>query len=264
MLVLLVALCDAAGAADTKPMTAQVWLAAVPQLPSTAESAYAEWTDVSGELRPGPAFEKVTAGIKAQTLDLSRPYQSTAGAGGASSAHDQALVSQITVFPATATVVQNVQATRTAQAALVQKWRAELNTLEQRRLQERSALPACRNEAGAPSQIAIRDVERAFAEQRIAVANRYLAQYQTLVAQLKSAVAPRIEHGDSALAAWSRLRNARLKVELAPAAHGAASDALQDVELVQSFIEEASKLAARPVAERHALERVYAQASGCG
>lgn len=263
MLVFLVALWDVAGGADTKPMTAQAWLAAVPSLPSTAEEAYAEWTDVSGALRPGPAFQKVTDGIKTQMLDLSRPYQSTTGAGGPMSAHDQALVSQVTVFPATVAVLQNIQATRTAQVALMQEWRAELNTLEQRRLRERGALPACHNEAGAPSQIAIRDVERSFAQQRIAVATRYLAQFQPLVAQLKSAVAPRIEHGDSALAAWAQLRNVRIKVELAPVAHGAESDALQDVGLVQNFIEDVSQLAARPVADRRALDRVYAEAGGC-
>jgi hypothetical protein len=264
VLVFLFALCDTgAGAAGTKPMTAQAWLAAVPPLPSTAEAAYAQWTDIGGTLKPGPAFEKVSDGIKTQMLVLARPTQAAGGTGAPLSAHDQALVSQVTVFPSSAIVLQNIQATRTAQAALLQKWHAELNALEQHRLQERSALPACHNEAGAPSQIAIRDVERSYAQRKIAIAARYLAEFQPLVAQMKLAVAPRIEHGDVVMAAWAQLHDMGTKAQLAPFAHGTESDALQDVGLVQNFIQDTSLLAARPVAERRALERVYAQAGGC-
>jgi hypothetical protein len=264
ILVLCFALCDAAaGAAGTKPTSAQAWLAAVPELPSTAEAAYAQWTDISGTLKPGPAFEKITEGIRTQVQVLSRPTQAEGGTRSPSSAHDKALVAQVTAFPATATVLQNIQAVRTAQTALVQKWRAELNALEQHRLRERGALPACHNEAGAPSQIAIRDVERAYAQRKIAIAARYLAQFQLLVAQLKGAVAPRIEHGDQVMAAWAQLHDAGIKAQLGPAAHGAAADALQDVLLVESFIQDTSLLAARPEADRKALERVYAQAGGC-
>jgi hypothetical protein len=264
MLVLLIALGDtSAGGAGTKPMTAQAWLAAVPELPSTAEAAYAQWTDISGTLKPGPAFEKVSDGVKAQVVVLSRPTQAETDTRGSASAQDRALVAQITVFQATATVLQNIQAARIAQASLVQKWRAELNALEQHRLQERSALPACHNEASAPSQIAIRDVERAYAQRKIAIAARYLAQFQPLVTQLKLAVAPRIEHGDRVMAAWAQLHDAGIKAQLGPAAHGAAADALQDVVSVENFIQDASLLAARPEADRKALERVYAQAGGC-
>jgi hypothetical protein len=265
MLVFLLALCDtAAGAAATKPMTAQAWLAAVPPLPSTAEEAHAQWTDSGGTLKPGPAFERVSDGIRTQVTVLSRPTQGGGGGTrGSLSAPDQALVAQITVFPSAATVLQNIQATRAAQAALVQKWRAELNALEQHRLQERGALPACHNEAGAPSQLAIRDVERSYAQRKIAIAARYLAQFHGLVTQMKLAVAPRIEHGDAAMAAWAHLHDAGIKAQLAPLARGAATDALQDVGLVQNFIQDTSLLAARPVADRNALERVYAQAAGC-
>jgi hypothetical protein len=262
MLVCVAALCNlAAGVVGTKPTTAQTWLAAVPKLPTTSEDAYAQWTDVGGTLKPGVAFQKVSDGIKAELLALSRPAPPPERGG--LSKHDQALVSQITVFPSTASVLQNIQAARTAQAALLQKWHAELNGLEQHRLQDRSALPPCHNEAGAPSQIAIRDVERSYAQQRAAIAAKYLAAFQPLVTQMETAVAPRIEHGDSVLAAWAQLRDTGTKAELAPVAHGVEGDALQDVGSVQSFMEDISQLAARPVADRKALERVYAQASGC-
>jgi hypothetical protein len=65
------------------------------------------------------------------------------------------------------------------------------------------------------------------------------------------------------MAAWAKLRNAAKKAELAPVAHGSESDALFDVALIQSTIEEISKLAARPISESRALERVYARAQGC-
>jgi hypothetical protein len=262
MLVCLIALCDsAAGAVGTKQMTAQAWLAAVPPLPTAAADAYAQWTDVGGTLKPGPAFQKVSDGIRTEVMALSRPTQPTGHSGA--SKHDQALVSQVTVFPSTASVLQNIQAARTAQAALLQKWRAELNALEQHRLQERGALPPCHNEAGAPSQMAIRDVERAYAQQRIAIAGRYLSEFQPLVTQMKTAVAPRIEHGDSVMAAWAQLRDPGIRAELAPVAHGAESDALRDVGSLQIYIEDVSQLAARPVADLNALQRVYVQAAGC-
>jgi len=261
--VCLAVLATAAWAAGSKSMTAQDWLAAVPPLPATAEDAYAQWVDVSGSLRPGSAFEKVADGIKAQSMALARPTQSGAAAGGALSAHDQALVASIAAFPDSAVVARNTQAARTAQEALLQKWRAELATLEQHRLLERSALPACRNEAGAPSQLAIRAVELSYARQKLAVAKRYLSLFQPLVAQMKAAVTPRIQHADAAMAAWSQLHNAGAKTQLAATARNAQTDALQDVGAVQEFIEQISQMAAKGVEEKNAMERVYALAQGC-
>jgi hypothetical protein len=80
---------------------------------------------------------------------------------------------------------------------------------------------------------------------------------------MKTAVAPRIEHGDSVMAAWAQLHDPGIRAQLAPLAHGAQSDALRDVELVQNYMEDASLLAARAVADLNAMERVYAQAAGC-
>jgi hypothetical protein len=214
-------------------------------------------------LKPGAASDQVSDGIKAEVLSLSRPVQPPIGSGGPLSAHDQVLTGKISVFPDTAAVLQKIQAARAAQAALLQKWHADLNALEQHRVQARGALPSCHNEAGTPSQASIRDVEQSFSQQKIEIAVRYLAQFQPLLEQLLVAVSPRIEHGDTVLDAWTKLRGQSKKAELAPIAHGSESDALLDVALVQNSIQDVSKLAARSISERNALGRVYANAKGC-
>ncbi len=81
--------------------------------------------------------------------------------------------------------------------------------------------------------------------------------------ELLAAVSPRIAYSDATLRAWNQLSNPFKRAELAPVAHGAESDALLDVALIQSYIQEASKLAARSIAERNAMQRVYANARGC-
>ena len=257
------ALCSVARAVSPTPMSAQAWLSHVPPLPATADAAYAQWVDISGNLKPGPASDQVSDGIKAEVLSLARPVQPPAGANRPLSARDKALIETISVFPDTGGVLQKIQAARTAQAALLQTWHAELNQLEQRRVRTRGALPACHNEAGAPSQAAIRDLEQSFTQQKIEIAVRYLAKFQPLVEQLLAAVSPRIEHGDAVMDAWTRLRSPGKKAELAPVAHGSESDALLDVSLIQGYIQEVSKLAARPISERNALGRVYVHAKGC-
>ena len=257
------ALCSEVQAASPTPMSAQGWLSHVPPLPATADAAYSQWVDISGSLKPGPASDQVSDGIKAEVLSLSRPVQPPAGPGAPLSAHDQALIKTISVFPDTGGVLQKIQAARTTQAALLQKWHAELNALEQRRVQARGALPACHNEVGTPSQAAIRDVEQSFSQQKIEIAVHYLAQFQPLLDQLIAAVSPRIEHGDMVMDAWTKLHSQPKKAELAPVAHGSENDALLDVALIQGYIQEVSKLAARPISERNALGRVYAHAKGC-
>jgi hypothetical protein len=263
VLICAFALGSTLAAASPSLMTAQEWLSRVPQLPATAESAYSQWVDVSGALKPGPESAQVSEAIKAEVLSLSRPVQPPPGPVRPLSAHDQQLLAQIFVFADTAAVLQKIQAARTTQAETLQRWHADLNALEQRRVLARGALPACHNEAGTPSQASIRDVEESFSQQKIEIAVRYLAGFQPLVDQLLAAVAPRIQHGDAVIDAWSKLRNSAKKAELAPVAHGSENDALLDVASVQRYIQEVSKLAARAVAERKAIERVYSHAAGC-
>jgi hypothetical protein len=257
------ALCSAIAAGEPKLMSAESWLAEVPPLPASVEGAYVQWVDAGGGLKPGPAAERVSNGLKAQILTLARPLAPLAGSAGPLASRDKALSGKISVFPDTAAVLQKIQAARTAQAALLEKWHAELSALEQRRILARTALPGCHNEAGVPSQVAIRDVELSFAQQRLEIALRYLAESRPLVNQLLAAVSPRIEHGDAAMAAWSQLRNPGARAQLAPLAREAETDALQDVALVHGYIQDISKLAARPVADRNALGRVYGNARGC-
>ncbi|HUI61886.1 MAG TPA: hypothetical protein VLX90_16785 [Steroidobacteraceae bacterium] len=261
VLVGLVALC-AAGAAP-RPITAQDWLAAIPPLPSTSADAYAQWTDTSSSLKPGPGFQQVSDGIAASIQTLARPVAAAEPPGGAISRHDQELARQIVPLPAGADPQQAILQARSARVALEQKWRGELNALEQQRLLERTAMPACHNESGTPSQLAIRDVERTYMSRRIAIAARYLPQFEPVLRQLLAAVSPQISHGDQVMAAWKQLRSGSLRAQLAPVAQSAETAALQDVTLVLGAVQEISKLAARPVADLKALERVYAQAKGC-
>lgn len=264
MLVCAAALSVAAAAfAAQKLLPAETWLGRVPPLPTSSETAYAQWTDASDGLRPGPGFEKVRDGIKSEVLILSRAMQPPVGASSQLSRHDQVLVGRITVFPDTARVLQNIQAARTAKAGLIQQWNADLHALEQRRLRERGALPACHNETAVPSQLAIRDLELNFVRERRTIAAHYLEQFKPVLQQLLGAVTPRIEHGDTVLAAWEGLQSPGAQAQLEPVADSAESAALLDVGLVQDFVQEVSKLAARPIAEANALGRVYAQAKGC-
>jgi hypothetical protein len=244
-------------------MSAQDWLSRVPPLPATAESAYAQWTDVSGVLTPNALSAKVSDGIKNEVLVLARVMELPASSSGPLSARDKALAGKITVFPETGAVLQKIQGARTDEAALLQKWHAELNSLEQRRIQARSALPACHNEAGTPSQASIRDVEQTFSKEKVEIALRYLAEFQPRLEQLLAAVSARIAHGDATLSAWNGLGNPFRKAQLAPLARGSEIDALQDVALIQSYIQDISKLAARSISERNALQRVYANVKGC-
>jgi len=249
--------------AAQKLLPAENWLARVPPPPATAEAAYAQWTDTGGTLKPAPELEKIREGIKSQVLVLSRVSQPPPGGSGPLSRHDQVLIGRITAFPDTARVLQTIQAARTAQAGLIQKWNSELHTLEQRRLRDRGALPACHNVAGAPSQLAIRDVELAYVQEKISIAAQYLEQFKPVFQQMLAAVSPRIEHGDTVMEAWNGLRNPGAQAQFAAVARSAETDALLDVGLLQEFIQGVSKLAARPIADRNALGRVYAHAKGC-
>jgi hypothetical protein len=78
-----------------------------------------------------------------------------------------------------------------------------------------------------------------------------------------AAVSPRIQHGDAVMAAWEDLQNPGAQAQLAPVARAAEADALHDVGQVEDFIQGISKQAARPVADRKAIGRVYGQAKGC-
>jgi hypothetical protein len=263
VLICAAVLCSAVVSAAQRVVPAEDWLARVPPLPTTAEAAYSQWIDAGGVLKPGPGFEKVRDGIKSEVLLLSRTVERPAGSQGPLSRHDQVLVGRISVFPGTAGLLQNIQAARKAQAALVQKWNADLHALEQRRVLERGALPACHNVAGAPSQLAIREVELAYVQRKITLAAHYLEQFQPVLQQLLTAISPRIHHGDAVMGAWEALQNPGAQAQVAPVARAAEADALLDVGLVQDFVQEASKLAARPIADRNAVGRVYAQAKGC-
>ena len=264
VLVCAFVLCSAVGVAAAAGSSAQDWLSRVPPLPATAESAYAQWVDVSGGLTPNAASDKVTESIEAEALSLERAVpMPSSGSHVALSARDRALVEKIDIFSDTGAVQQKVHAIRTEQSALLQKWHAELNSLEQRRIRARGALPACHNDAGTPSQASIRDVEESFSKEKLEIAVRYLAAFQPQLDKLLTAVSPRIAHGDATLSAWNELSNPFKKAQLAPVARGAERDALLDVALIQRYIQDISKLAARSIVERNALQRVYANAKGC-
>ena len=166
------------------------------------------------------------------------------------------------MFPDTAAVLQKIQAARTDEAAHLQKWHAELNSLEQRRIQARSALP------GLPQRS--RHALPGFHPRCGAGVRRRKRWRSRCVTSRNSsppgAVARRRYPQDRAWrchpaepgTSWA-IRSG--KAQLAPIARGSESDALRDVALIQSYIQEVSKLAPPvPFPERNALQRVYARA----
>jgi hypothetical protein len=243
--------------------SAQEWLAALPPLPATAQEAYALWSDLGDTLKPAAGQDRITDALKDRSESLQLPLEPAPGADRPVSEKDRALAAQISVFGDEAKVEQQLEAIHAAQLALEQRWRNESADIEVRRVQERGALPACHNDAGPPSQLAIRAVEEKYTQQKIALAEHYLVEFETVLEQLKTALRPRIVHGDTAFAAWMQLHSSGLKSQLAPLARNAESGAIEAVKTVEAFIQEVSKPAAQTIADKRALERVYAKATGC-
>ena len=199
----------------------------------------------------------------AQLMAMAQQMQPQPMASGPVSDHDQALMGRIGAYPGTAQLQTDIQKVRNAEIALEQQWQNDREAIDKQEAQARAALPICHDEAGEPSSLALKGVALKYADLRITLASRYLPKFQALATQMRTTVLPRIDYGDSAMAAWAQLENPAMKQQVAAMARGAQSAGLADVALVQAFIEDPSKKAAQTVADRKMAERTYADARGC-
>jgi hypothetical protein len=127
----------------------------------------------------------------------------------------------------------------------------------------RGKLPVCPGEAGEPSSLALRNVARAYVPKHAAVAQTYLAKFAPLIQQMRQTVAPEVSHGDAVFATWNRLENPDLKQRVAASASAAVGNAYTDVTQLAGFVSAPSRQAAQVIANKDAIERLYANASGC-
>jgi len=199
----------------------------------------------------------------AELMAMAQQMQPPQTASGPISAHDQALVRRIGPYPGTVQVEQDVQKLRSQEIALEQQWNAEAEAIGKQEQAAESALPICHNEAGEPSDIAVREVRLSYASKSIDLANKYLPKFEPLVQQLRATLGQRIDYGDDAMVAWSQIQSPTYKQQMSTAAHGAENTGLGDVGLMESFIKDPSKKAAQAVADKKNIERVYANAKGC-
>ncbi len=169
--ILLVLAAVASAAAAGKPPTAPALLGVVPAIPTTAEAAYAQWTDDNGTLKPGAAFKSVEDGVQTATARNGTAVGAAATQPG-------------------------LQAVRAAQTALEQQWKMQLESLDRQEQQARSALPPCRGETGEPAQAQVRDLALQFAARKIALAAQFLPKFAPLAQQMKAAVETDTSYGD--------------------------------------------------------------------
>jgi hypothetical protein len=245
--------------------TGAAFLARVPGLPANAQAAYAMWNDRNGDLTIGAPFKALEADLQ-KTMTTGMPGQD-AGApqmgAAAVSPGDIALTKQIQFYPATVQIMQKTVAIQNASAALQAQWDKDAAALATAEAAERARLAVCHGEAGEPSDLAVKSVALNYAGKAIALADSYLPKFIGLAVQYRQTIAPEVAYGDNAAASWQKISNPGLKAQTVVLARGAESSALNDVARYLAFVEGISKKAARTVAGREGVERLYANAKGC-
>ncbi len=255
--------------AVSKDFNGRMWLAQVPALPNDANLAYQQWIDDgNGGLKPGQAFTTVDQGMNNAIVDMfqGNTMQPQSNMGGPISAADQQLMRKMGngAYQGQAQVMADVMKLQIQVNTLESQWDQEVNALVPQKDAQMRALPECPGEAGLPSGQEVEKLELQFADKRISIASRYLAQIAPLVGRVRAAVLPQIDYGDDALAAWTQISNPGLKQQVSPQAHGAEQQSLSGVGMVEQLVEQVSSKAAHAVADKKAIERKYADAGGCG
>lgn len=148
-------------------------------------------------------------------------------------------------------------------AGLETKWDADvakINTQEGVQLQQ---LPPCPGEAGAASGQATAALKQQFAQQRATTAAGYLGQMAPLLEQLHAALMPEISFGDDAMYAAAQVQNADARSHVTATAQTAEKMSLGDVGRYAQAIEDISRKAAQPAADKQKIAKAYANAGGC-
>lgn len=298
----------------SKDFNGRMWLAQVPGLPGTAETAYAQWIDDNnGGLKPGQAFQNVDEGInnvqrdqaQANMPSQSQMQQQMSGAQQMAqkfgTPEGQAALknmdpSQLMAMaqqmskqmgqPGMARVVSpadQVQLQKIGDGVysghqqlledqlkvmkdvngLYAQWDADAATIEKQQEAEQGTLPVCKGEASIPSGQTMRDFELKYAGKRMALAATYLPRFTPMVDKMRAVVTPEIDFGDDALAAWTQIEDPGLKQQASASANGAENVGLGDVGAVEQLVERISERAAKTVADEKAIQRKYANATGC-
>jgi len=147
--------------------------------------------------------------------------------------------------------------------AIEAQWDSEAAPLTAQESAAEQKLPVCPGEASIPSDLDVSKVKLDYADKRVAIAGEYLSKFVPLVEKMKVAVQPEIDFGDDAVAAWSQIQDPALKQQVSDSAHGAEQQGFGDVGTVEGFVKSISEKAAQTVADKNAIQRKYANATGC-
>lgn len=246
----------------------RMWLAHVPNFPTTADEAYGQWVeDAQGNrLVPGTGFANVDQGVN---LAMQQAMQEMGGgvAGGSRtvSEHDQRILQKINNVDYTvqATLMQKFMETQTKLNELATAWDGDVQALAPKEQADLSRLPSCQGESGVASSADTAKVKMQYADQRKQIADKYLGQMRQLVTELHAALLPQIDAGDDAQAGWSSLEGAGTKQMSAPSVMSRYQQGLNAVMMYEQLVENFSQKAANAAWERKKLDRVYADAGGC-
>jgi hypothetical protein len=202
----------------------------------------------------------------AQLMALAQQMMPQSNTPSAVSPGDQQLLQKIGngVYSGQQQVLADVQKLQIQVNGIESQWDQDVAALAPQEEAQMRALPVCPGEAGIPSGVDSEKLELKFADQRISIASKYLGQIAAIVGKERVAVLPQIDFGDDALAAWTKISDPGLKQQVSASAQGAEQQGLGDVGIVEQLVENASSKAAHAVMDKRAIQKKYANATGCG
>jgi hypothetical protein len=269
-LAIILALAPLAVPAASKEQTGRAWLSEVPPLPHDANAAFSQWNyQPGGSLTEGSGWQAFDADVKNLAADQAQaaadaPSDFGSARGAMGPGDQQAMATMMAVYGSFGQSQQQLTDWASGpRMQLLKAWDAESQDLDSQQIQERARLPACHNEAGNPSGLALASLAYKYDDQRIQAATKYLGQAIPVLDQLKTIVGRVIDSVDSARAAWAGMQSQGLKQSMAAQASAEQNLSIAQVQSVASFVQELSKRAAQSVARRKDDERNYANAGGC-
>ena len=226
---------------------------------STAQQMAAKYSTPEGQA----ALKSMTP---AQLMALAQQMMPQSNTPGVVSPADQQLLQKIGdgTYSGQQQVLADVLKLQTQVNSIESQWDQDVAALVPQQQAQLSQLPVCPGEAGIPSSQDMEKLELKFADQRISIASKYLGQIVPIVAKERVVVQPQIDFGDDALAAWTQISDPALKQQTSPSAQGAEQQGLGDVGIVEQLVEGVSSKAAHAVMDKKAIQKKYANATGCG
>ncbi|MGP8251674.1 MAG: hypothetical protein ACLQHF_06535 [Terracidiphilus sp.] len=167
------------------------------------------------------------------------------------------------VYSGHAQVLDDMKAVDTEVNSIDAQWDAAAAPLVAQEAAQERQLPVCPGEAGIPSDLEVSKLKLEYANKRIQLAGQYLPKFAPLAGKMRVAALPEIDFGDDALAAWTKIQDPGLKQQVSASAHGAEQIGFGDVGAVEQLIRNVSQKAAQTVADKNAIQKKYAGATGC-